>query len=244
MRIYPEKRGMGAPGLFYLFRGGFESLIPFCVHHFVQPGDSCFDIGANVGMWSLLMSERCGNGGRVYSFEPLGRNARCLRQNIELSHKDNIAVVETALGRETGKVRIFTPDDPGRTSLAPESANDQMEEVPLKRLDDVWADWHRPAIAFVKMDVEGSEPFVLAGGEQFFGECKPIVVSEINPAKLASLGNQADDVFQFFRRLNYAAFQFNDPAGKLEQIERCADGDVVFVPEGHAALNSVPVFKS
>ncbi len=89
----PGKARHGRAGLFYLFRGGFESLIPFCVHHFVQPGDSCFDIGANVGMWSLLMSERCGNGGRVYSFEPLGRNARCLRQNIELSLKDNIAVV-------------------------------------------------------------------------------------------------------------------------------------------------------
>jgi len=244
MRVYPEKYGMGAPGLFYVFREGFESLIPFCVRHFVEAGSSCFDIGANVGIWSLLMAEKCGNTGQVYSFEPLGRNARCLRQNIQLSGKGNITVTETALGKETGKVRIFTPDDPGRTSLAPESADDQVEEVPLRRLDDLWAEFNRVPVAFVKMDVEGSEPFVLEGGREFFGQCKPIIVSEINPQKLASLGNKPEDVFQFLQRLNYAAFQFNDHEGKLEPIGHCAHGDVVFIPEGHPVLGSASFLKS
>jgi FkbM family methyltransferase len=230
MRIYPERRGMGGPGLFYVFRDQFESLIPFCVRTFVKPNSSCFDIGANVGIWTLLMSERCGGSGHVYSFEPLSRNLLHIRQNIRLSGKENITVVATALGKQSGHVQIFTPDDPARTSLAPESDNDQVEEVPLKRLDDVWEDLGCPKIAFVKMDVEGSEPFVLEGGTLFFSQCKPIVESEINSSKLANLGNKPDTIFNFFRELNYDAFQFNDHLNKLEQIGHSMDGDVVFIP--------------
>ena len=229
MRLQPEPHGMGAPGLIYLFREQYESSIPYCIRRFVKEGDSCFDIGANVGVWSLLMSELSGSSGHVYSFEPLPRNLDRFRQNIQLSERTNITVMPTALGKETGRVKIYTPEDPGRTSLAPESANDKVEEVPLRRLDDVWAELNFPRITFAKMDVEGSEPFVLEGGCKFFSECKPVVVSEINGHKLTNLGRKPEDTFAQFRELDYEAYELNDRETGLNRIPESKEGDVVFL---------------
>jgi FkbM family methyltransferase len=238
MKLHPAAKGMGAPGLFYVFRGAFEETVPYCVSRFVKAGSSCFDIGANVGIWTLLMAEQCGETGRVYSFEPLARNLAQLRKNIELSHHSNVTVVPTALGTQPGTVKIYTPADPGRSSLAPETPNDQIEEVPLKRLDEVWAELNRPKIAFVKMDVEGSEPFVLKGAPEFLRECRPIIQAEINSAKLANLGNAPADLFKIMRELDYDAFLYDEEQSQLVPTAGCQGGDVVFIPKGLPQISS------
>jgi FkbM family methyltransferase len=244
MRIHPQKRGMGAPGLIYLFRDHFESLIPFCIEAFVKPGSACLDIGANVGVWSLLMAERCTDTGRVYSFEPLSQNVQRFRQNVELSRKENITLTPVALGRELGEVKIYTPDDPGRTSLAPESATDRVEQVALKRLDDVWSELGCPKVDFVKIDVEGSEPMVVEGGRNFFRKCQPIIVCEVNTPKLANLGKTPADTFRLFGDLDYEAFELNEELAKLERVPEPKSGDIVFISRQSPVSQSASCFTA
>lgn len=231
MQLHPARKGMGAPGLFYVFRGSFEETVPFCVDHFVKEGAHCFDIGANMGIWTLLMAERAGTNGHVYSFEPLTRNLRQLRKNIELSKHSNITVTPTALGAKEDRVKIYTPGDPGRTSLAPEGGDDEVEEVSLKRLDDIWAELNRPKISFIKMDVEGSEPFVIEGGREFLRQCKPVIELEINSAKLKNLGKTPADIFNPLLELGYEAFKLDEETSRLIPTTCCPGGDAVFIPK-------------
>lgn len=231
MRLYPAPQGMGAPGLIYVFRDEFEDAISFCIHTFVKQGSLCMDIGTNIGVWSLLMSEISGTAGHVYSVEPNPATLKNLRENIGLSQKKNITVLPTALGTEKGEIEIFTPGDPGRTSLAPESPEDTVQKVPMNRLDDVWEEQGRPKISFVKMDVEGAEPLVLGGGGKFFHECRPVVTSEINSMKLANLKSTPADIFRFFREWNYNAFTFDSDTGRLVPVEERGGGDAVFIPK-------------
>ena len=237
MRLSPLKNGIGAPGLFYIFRENFEEVISYCIRTFVKEGDKCFDIGTNIGIWSLFMSETCGSTGHVYSVEPAPSTLKNLRENIELSRKTNITVLPTALGDIKGEINIYTPSDPGRASLAPEGAGNSVEKVPISRLDEVWADLGRPQISFVKMDVEGAEPLVLAGGGEFFKQCRPVVTSEINIKKLSNLGKTPDDILNFFRGWNYDIFTFNEEKGQLVQINTCGGGDVVFIPKDSKTPN-------
>jgi FkbM family methyltransferase len=237
MRLHPLKNGMGAPGLIYTFREDFEETISYCIHRFVKEGGKCFDIGTNIGIWSLLMSEICGETGRVYSFEPTPLTLKNLRENIELSGKTNITVIPTALGDEKGEVNIYTPADPGRTSMAPETEGDVSNQVPVNRLDEVWEELGRPQISFVKMDVEGAEPLVLAGGGRFFQQCRPVVTSEINNEKLSRMDKKPEDIFRFFREWDYEMFVFDDDSTRLVPAEPRMGGDVVFIPrESKAAV--------
>ena len=230
MKLVPAKRGMGAPGLIFIFREHFEDEIHWCIDRFLRKGDKCFDIGANVGVWSLLMAEKCGDNGKVYAFEPLTRTFKNLRENIELSAKSNVTLFQTALGVEKGIVEIFSPDDPGRSSLARENVNDSVENVAINKLDDLWKEVGRPRISFVKMDVEGSEPLVLRGGQEFFRECRPVTACEINPAKLAPLGNKPSDILDYFGKLDYVTFQFDAGLNKLVKTENGGADNLVFVP--------------
>ena len=147
--------------------------------------------------------EISGSSGHVYSFEPLSRNLDRFRQNVRLSERTNVTVLPTALGKETGKVKIYTPEDPGRTSLAPESAHDSVEEVQLRRLDDVWAELNHPKISFAKMDVEGSEPFVLERQPKSSSarKCKPVVVSKSNTAQTHQSRPEAGRHFRSVSRI-------------------------------------------
>lgn len=221
---------MGAPGLIFAFREDYEETISWCIDRFVREGFRCLDIGANIGVWTLLMAEKCGEAGHVYAFEPVAVTNQNLQENVALSGLRNVTIFKTALGSEKGTVEIFSPSDPGRSSLARENVADAVERVAVNRLDDVWKEAGRPKISFVKMDVEGAEPLVLEGGRELLHECKPVATCEINPRKLALMGKTSRDVLDFFLKVGYGAFLLDEATGKLNAIETCEAGDVVFMP--------------
>lgn len=231
MRLYPLKCGMGTAGLIYLVRGDFEEVISWCIQTYVKEGGKCLDIGANIGIWSLLMSEKCGSTGHVYSFEPSSATRKNLGENIALSKKMNITVIPTALGETKGEVSFFTPSDPGRASFAAETSHDAVQTVPVNRLDDVWEELGRPQISFVKMDVEGAEPLVLGGANLFFSECRPVVTSEINFGKLSNLGRKPEEICDFFLNHNYEMFAFDAGSVQLIRPDHLHGGDFVFIPK-------------
>lgn len=55
---------------------------------------------------------------------------------------------------------LYTPPhDPGSSSIAPETPDDDAEQIKIQRLDDIWESQGFPQVGFVKMDIEGCEPF-------------------------------------------------------------------------------------
>jgi len=72
------------------------------------------DIGANIGIWSVLMSRAVGPGGTVLAFEPSPANAALLRANLDRNGCENVVVVEAAVRRTSGSGRLDTAS-PGAT---------------------------------------------------------------------------------------------------------------------------------
>jgi Met-10+ like-protein len=58
-----------------------------------SPGPVVYDVGANVGIYSLLASLRAGLSGKVYAFEPLERNLLYLRRHLTLNKVENCVVL-------------------------------------------------------------------------------------------------------------------------------------------------------
>lgn len=157
------------------------------------------DIGANIGLWSLILSTRC--DARVAAFEPnpttfarLDRNVRVL--NGLTPHQ--VAVVQSAVGDRNGTIGFATA---GRHNVAhvvetaTEGACSDLEkaiQVPLLRLDSWWKSACQPGdyVAGMKIDVEGFEHEVLAGAEAILDQ-HPWLVLEFNP-ECASTGRLGD----------------------------------------------------
>jgi FkbM family methyltransferase len=158
------------------------------------PGDTVFDIGASVGLYTVFIAKTVGKHGRVVAFEPERRSRQRLEENIRLNSLDNVLVVSDALGRE--RSRQFLKPDKDFASGAnvifkdkkdPEAAGG--EEISVVSGDAFIKERALPVPNALKIDVEGMEDDVLAGLKETLRkpECRT-VLCEVHFSNLEKRG--------------------------------------------------------
>lgn len=144
----------------------------------LRPGDRFLDVGANIGVYSLIAAE-C--GAEVIAFEPGTAAAAALRRNVALNDLGGrIDVRQEAVGAEPGEIEfvegvgtmghvVTDADDVARggEGLFTGRSTRRLVRVPVATLDDVIG---AGRVAAVKIDVEGFEDAVLAGAESALHE--------------------------------------------------------------------------
>lgn len=153
------RRGMTcASGNVYWGLGEFPDMA--FVIHLLRPGDLFFDVGANVGGFTVLASKVC--GAESWAFEPAAETVGALRANIDENGIDELVTVhQMAVGDQDGQIG-FTVGLEAANHIAAEGDTD-IQMVDICRLDTV-ARGTSPT--FMKIDAEGAEPDVLAGGRE------------------------------------------------------------------------------
>lgn len=140
----------------------------FCEH--VGPGSTVVDLGANVGYYTLLAAHLVGPSGRVLACEPEPLNASFLRRHVSANRLRNVEILEVAVADRTGEVRFTRGKGRGRGHIS----GDGELTVPLRRLDDLVREADLEP-AFLKIDVEGAEDDVLAGGAHTLEKYRPMI---------------------------------------------------------------------
>lgn len=125
----------------------------------LERGMTVWDVGANVGLYSLPSARAVGPDGAVYAFEPVARNVTYLRRHAALNALENIHVVQAAVGDRTRTVRMA----PGASPSEARVAGDGKWEVAAVALDEWRRESGSPLPDLMKIDVEGAEDAVLAG---------------------------------------------------------------------------------
>jgi len=143
-------------------RKAFEEEIP--------KGAVVFDVGANVGYYSLLASVLVGERGRVYAIEPLPRNVHFLQRHIEINHLDNIEIIEAAVSDHAGTASF----DLGASSAMGHLSDAGEIEVRLVCLDEMLENGVIQPPDYIKVDVEGTEYKVLKGARKLIQGYHPI----------------------------------------------------------------------
>ena len=140
------------------------------IHRWVQPGDVLYDIGANVGAYSLVAARKPGGGARVFAFEPGYANLSSLCANIVLNQAaDLITPLPIALAGTTGLdvfgLRALEPGRARHTLGSDASDADVLYRQPVMtfRLDELIERFGLPAPNHIKLDVDGGELAVLEG---------------------------------------------------------------------------------
>jgi FkbM family methyltransferase len=145
--------------------GTYESHVQRLFCERVKPGDIVFDIGANVGFFTLLASKLAGPTGHVYAFEPLPRNLHYLERHLRLNGITNVTMQPLAIAAATGSARFRSGQHASMGYLT--DAGDL--EVSTVSLDDLIANGIAPRPAFIKMDIEGAESDALRGASSLLG---------------------------------------------------------------------------
>ncbi len=142
----------------------------FAAH--LRPGDVVYDIGAHVGLYTLVSSARVQSEGHVYAFEPLPRNLQYLRRHIQLNRLSNCTVVGAAVSDSAGLRRF----DPTVHDSAGHFSSHGALSVQTIALDGFLSTERgiRPPNA-IKINAEGAEMEVLSGGRSTIAEYSPMI---------------------------------------------------------------------
>lgn len=142
----------------------------------IKPGQTVYDIGANIGAHTLAFARLVGAGGLVAAFEPQRVVFQILCANVALNGLSRVWTVWAACGRGLGEAKVPSLDyrqinNVGGLSLVgvPEG-----ESVPTMPIDEVVA----PSCHFIKIDVEGMEVEVLEGAAKTIERSRPIMLVE------------------------------------------------------------------
>jgi FkbM family methyltransferase len=156
------------------------------------PGDIFWDVGANIGFYTLTVAPLVGPQGRVLAFEPAAHAWKSLLTNLSLNPSRNVQPVQTALSDAAGQAVLYRQADfaDGGASLIPRADyHADTEEVTTTTLDLFLAQSGSPPPTCIKIDVEGLEGNVLTGARHILhGEQPPLLLIEMNdPEKIGAI---------------------------------------------------------
>lgn len=139
--------------------GSYERNKRVAFEHNVKEGSVVFDLGANVGFYTLLASVLVGERGKVVAFEPVPRNLFYLKSHLRMNRVTNVTVVEAAVWDADGECLFDTGPN---NSMGRVSRTGNLR-VRVTTIDRLVSNGELPLPTHMKIDVEGAELNVLHG---------------------------------------------------------------------------------
>jgi FkbM family methyltransferase len=171
------------------------------------------DVGANIGYTCSLFRSVISPGFRIFAFEPDPDNLELLNENIDRCNARGIIVpVAAAVGDTDGMASLWrNPRHPGDhhlvTPVFHKSIGESSETISVKvcTLDGfLRTEGETSPVAFVKIDVQGTEPAVCRGmNELLRRSARAVVAIEYAPQELRAHGFDPDGLIEFFRTRGY-----------------------------------------
>src|SRR5690554_4755180 len=198
-----------------------------------------YDIGANIGYYSLLAAMENPDI-KVVGFEPASGPLYYFQENVRINNFKNIRIESIALSEKEGVITFYEIKNKkykylehnlageGNAGSLTEGRNFQKVDVKTTTLDDYVANHEQGKVDLIKMDTEGTEHFILENGRKMLREMEPIVICE-------TLFNTIEPELEtIFSSLGYKFYNHTDSGlKKVEHITRSIDNGVrncFFVP--------------
>jgi FkbM family methyltransferase len=200
--VVPDSLDLITPYILCEQQDWFEDEIGF-LRRIVRAGQKVVDIGANYGVYTLSMARTVGTEGAVWAFEPASCTADFLRQGIAANGFSQVNLECSALSDEVGSARLATGEHAELNALERGASSEGAgETVRVVTLDEAMTRHGWIDIDFLKIDAEGEEHRIIAGGRKFFSLCSPLVLYEVKAVNALHL-----DLVRRFADLGYASYR-------------------------------------
>jgi FkbM family methyltransferase len=222
--LYPND---GVARLTFYF-GYHEGATFHFMRRFLQPGMTYFDVGANIGFYSIFAAKRVGPSGHVVAFEPQQDTFQRMLENISLNNLHNIQPYNIAIANKTGILSLHRLDDSSKSFTSESDAtSDSSDTVESTTLDHLF---HQNKIAkpdYVKIDVEGFELNVLLGMKEILQNSPPTIIQlELYEAFLMRNDASIGLVESLARQYGYGFYLLDPLQNKLRVASGLLSGDV------------------
>lgn len=201
----------------------------------LKPGMTVFDVGANIGYYSLLASPIVGASGKIYSFEPVASTHQELAANIYLNGIGNIRAFRHIVSDHSGPMtmRHGPPDNSGASHVEDGAAGQpDAEQVEAVSLDDFVKRENIRKVDVIKVDVEGYEAAVVKGARQVIEQFKPIWLIEVCTYVIVRYFKGREELYALLDEYGYQPYAISH-SGQLRRLTTPEDGKLIaFLPPG------------
>jgi len=192
------------------FFSRYELAVAQAIRDHLRGGQTFWDVGANIGWFSVFASTIVGTSGRVVSFEPSPEVFDILSAHAQTT--DGITAIRLGVGN-ADEVRSFAAHGKSSSSSFVEEVTNinfgfhssvpvKSVDVELRRIDSLVKELgSNPSL--LKIDVEGFELEVLRGASDLLCTGRPALIIEVHPRQLELSGSTEGLLFQFLRDRRY-----------------------------------------
>ncbi|GAB3903548.1 FkbM family methyltransferase [Mucilaginibacter boryungensis] len=201
-----------------LSTGTYEAEIGKLIRTCLKPGYVALDIGANIGLQSIRMSQCCGDEGIVLAFEPLNYLQEKFRKNIALNNCTNVKLLPFALSDNETVIDITINENnwnQGTFSLNHTTGGDKKQQLTVKIGDKVEEIEKLAKLHLVKIDVEGFEFHVLRGLKATLQKHRPRLIFEYDSNYWSATHQQITACYDFLIELGYTVYQITQVGCEL-----------------------------
>jgi FkbM family methyltransferase len=196
-----------------IVKSNFDRGTTEIIESIVSEGDNVFDIGANIGYYSVLISREIGEDGFLTCFEPEKTNYDFLRSNLEPLSFSNHALEKKAVSAKRGSINLSI-DKYNRGAHTVESTSNSGIDVETTTIDRYMEESSIESLDFIKIDVEGHEGKVLEGGETTISHQKPKIILEFNDTYWGEINTRA---LRMLNKRGYEFYKIEEPSGNKEK---------------------------
>lgn len=172
-----------------------------------------FDVGAHIGLYSLPLSNCVEENGRIFAFEASDSNVKHLISHMRLNKVKNVEVVASFVGESTNRELTFYESESTDGMNSAATPRKRQERYKKRIMREICLDSfskNRNVIPdVIKIDVEGAEGMVLRGSQKILEQYRPVLFLSLHPRHLESLGETADEVYDYLTDLNYQVFNMD-----------------------------------
>jgi len=222
IRLYHDSRLAGLIYFDYYEKSELQFL-----KSFLRPDDIFIDLGANIGLYTLIAASSVGNGGHVYAIEPHSRAYERLIDNIAVNGFGNTSCYRYAVSdcSEQVELNILTGGYDAWSSLAePEKGSSFIKEfVDAVTLDSFVDEYDLVGrIRMIKVDIEGWESRFLAGAHETLSrDDAPVLQLEFAEQACRLAGSSCAQLYRALRKLDYKLYAYDSKKNRLKYEPFC-----------------------
>jgi FkbM family methyltransferase len=224
--------------VFWLGRKDFYDV--YHLQRMLKPGHVFFDVGANFGYYSMVLASRLNKQCVIHAFEPNPPTLVRLRHHVSINGmQDVVHVHDIALSDQAGTAALATKEgNSGGTNVVVSDAT--STQVQLTTLDTFCDAQGLARLDALKIDVEGFEERVLLGGQRTLRRWRPVLLLELEPARLRDKQTSVERVVHLLHELGYELFVSRRQT--LEPLLHLPEGDdeqmnVFCLPQARADMD-------
>lgn len=172
----------------------------------IQPGAVVLDVGAHVGLFSVLLARWAGPGGHVFAFEPTPVTRAALSDHLTLNRVANqVTVCPFAVSDKEGSSFVYTVSNSPENTLSPihgRLTNASAVAIEMTTIDAFCAA-RKISPTLIKIDIEGFELHALRGAKRTLIRHRSLVVAEMHPMNWPEIGVSREQVIEVLNDVNY-----------------------------------------